>query len=47
MSEEAKLLLPAVTIPLQTRNIQISPTRTEHTRVQPVLYRRNLPNSAK
>jgi len=47
LSEEAKLLLPVVTAPLQTGNIQIWPTRTEYTRVQPVLYQCDLPNSAK
>ena len=45
LSEEAKLLLPVVTAPLQTGNIRIWPTRTEHTRVQPVIYRWDLPNS--
>jgi len=41
------LLLPAVTSPLHTGNIRIWPTRTEHTRVQPVVHRCDLPSSAK
>ena len=47
LSEEAKLLLPAVTALLQTGKTRMWPTITEHARVQPVLYRRDLPNSAK
>ena len=47
LSEEAILLLPGVTASLQSGKTRIRPTRTEHTRMQPVLYQCDLPNSAK
>jgi hypothetical protein len=47
LCEEAVLLLPGVTASLQNGNIRIWSTSQKHTRVQPVLYLRDLPNSAK
>lgn len=47
LSAETKLYSPAVTAPLQTANLQIWPTSTKNTRLQPVLHRSDLPNSAK
>jgi len=46
-SEETKLLIPGVTVSLQTSNIRIWPTRAKHTDLQPVPDRCDLPNSVK
>jgi hypothetical protein len=47
LSEETKLLIPGVTVSLQTRNIRIWPTSAKHTGLQPVPDRYDLPNSVK
>ena len=45
--EEAQLLIPGVTAPLQTDNIGIWQKSTQDTQMKPVLYRCDVPNSAK
>ena len=47
LSEVGKLLLPGLRATLQTDSIRKWSTTPKHTRLQPVLHRCDLPNSAK
>jgi hypothetical protein len=47
LSEETKLLIPGVTVSLQTRNIHIWISSTTRTGLQPVQDRCDLPNPVK